>query len=145
MILAPFFDPSLPNYIHFSTVGTEISKEILRSITKVFEDRTISCVPLTANVFSSINQVELLLTSGGFQIAYHSMLSLSGSKAMLKLPGLNFTSTQLFLLLTAQEFCSKSQYEGIETNSNDFHDMLVFLQKKNNLLTIFIFQAYRGF
>lgn len=42
---------------------------------------------------------------------------------MPKLPGLNFTSTQLFFLVTAQEFCSKSQYEGIDTDSNDFHDM----------------------
>lgn len=57
------------------------------------------------------------------QIAYHSMLTLSGSKAMERLPGLSLSATQIFFLVTAQELCSKSEYEGIETESEDFHDM----------------------
>lgn len=122
LILSPYFDANLPHYLHFSTVGTEISKEILRSVTKAFEDKTMKCVP-SENFYSNSNRVELLITSGGFQIAYHSMLSLSGSKAMPKLPGLNLTSTQLFFLITAQEFCSRSHYEGIETDSIEFHEM----------------------
>lgn len=123
LILAPYFHASLPPYLHFSTVGTTISKEILRSITKNFEEKSIKCVPSAVNVFSNYSRMELLIASGGFQIAYHSMLSLSGSKAMQKLPGLNLTSTQIFFLVTAQEFSLKSQYEGIETDSIDFHDM----------------------
>lgn len=42
---------------------------------------------------------------------------------MDRLPGLNLSSAQIFFLVTAQELCSKSQYEGIETESEDFHDM----------------------
>lgn len=121
MILAPFFDANLPPYLHFSTVGTAISKEILRSITKTFEEKALKCVPV--NMFSNYSRMELLLASGGFQIAFHSMLSLSGSKSMQKLYGLNLTSTQIFFLVSAQEFFLNSQYEGIETDSIDFHDM----------------------
>lgn len=85
LILAPTFNSNLPHYIHFSTVGTEISKEILRSITKTFEDKTMKCVPISPTLLSSsTSRNELLLTSGGFQIAYHSMLALSGSKVNLK-------------------------------------------------------------
>ena len=123
MILSPFFDANLPPYLHFSTVGTTISKEILRSITKTFEEKAMKCVPSSVNIFSNYSKMDLLIASGGFQMAYHSMLSLSGSKSMQSLPGLNLTSTQIFFLVTAQEFCSKSQYEGIETQSIDFHDM----------------------
>lgn len=42
---------------------------------------------------------------------------------MERLPGLNLSSTQIFFLVTAQELCSKSEYEGIEIESEDFHDM----------------------
>lgn len=83
LILTPYFDAKLPHYVHYSTIGTEISKEILRSITKIFEDKTMRCVPNNpVNIFSNTNHIELLITSGGFQIAYHSMLSVSGSKVM---------------------------------------------------------------
>ena len=123
LILVPYFHPHLPQYIHFSTVGTTIAKEILRSVTKAFEDKAMRCVPPAVEVFSNSSRMELLISSGGMQIAYHSMLTLSGSKAMERLPGLNLSSTQIFFLVTAQELCSKSQYEGIETESEDFHDM----------------------
>jgi hypothetical protein len=147
LILAPYFHKDLPPYLHYSTVGTTIAKEILRSVTKAFEDKAMRCVPPAVDVFSNSSRMELLITSGGMQIviffhkikynnlcclsfssigmqiAYHSMLTLSGSKAMERLPGLNLSSTQIFFLVTAQELCSKSQYEGIETDSEDFHDM----------------------
>lgn len=123
LILVPYFHPHLPPYLHYSTVGTTIAKEILRSVTKAFEDKAMRCVPTAVEVFSNSSRMELLITSGGMQIAYHSMLTLSGSKAMERLPGLNLSSTQIFFLVTAQELCSKSQYEGIETDSEDFHDM----------------------
>lgn len=123
LILVPYFHPHLPPYLHYSTVGTTIAKEILRSVTKAFEDKAMRCVPTAVEVFSNSSRMELLITSGGMQIAYHSMLTLSGSKAMDRLPGLNLSSTQIFFLVTAQELCSKSQYEGIETDSDDFHDM----------------------
>jgi hypothetical protein len=100
-----------------------IAKEILRSVTKAFEDKAIRCVPTAVEVFSNSSRMELLIASGGMQISFHAMLTLSGSKAMARLPGLNLSSTQLFFLVTAQELCSKSQYEGIETESEDFHDM----------------------
>jgi hypothetical protein len=123
LILVPYFHAHLPPYIHYSTVGTSIAKEILRSVTKAFEDKAMKCVPPSVDVFSNSSRMELLISSGGMQIAYHSMLTLSGSKAMDRLPGLNLSSTQIFFLVTAQELCSKSQYEGIETDSGDFHDM----------------------
>lgn len=46
----------------------------------------MKCAPATNphNIFSDTNQMELLITSGGFQIAYHSMLALSGSKVKKK-------------------------------------------------------------
>lgn len=123
LILVPYFHGDLPLYLHYSTVGTTIAKEILRSVTKAFEEKAIRCVPSAVEVFSNSSRMELLITSGGMQIAYHSMLTLSGSKAMQRLPGINLTSTQIFFLVTAQELCAKSQYEGIETDSEDFHDM----------------------
>lgn len=123
LILVPYFHPHLPLYLHYSTVGTTIAKEILRSVTKAFEDKAMRCVPTAVEVFSNSSRMELLIMSGAMQIAYHSMLTLSGSKAMDRLPGLNLSSTQIFFLVTAQELCSKSQYEGIETDSEDFHDM----------------------
>lgn len=127
LILVPYFHPHLPPYLHYSTVGTTIAKEILRSVTKAFEDKAMRCVPTAVEVFSNSSRMELLIASGGMQIAYHSMLTLSGSKAMERLPGLNLSSTQIFFLVTAQELCSKSQYEGIETESEDFHDILFWL------------------
>lgn len=123
LILVPYFHPNLPPYLHFSTVGMTIAKEILRSVTKAFEDKAMRCVPTAVEVFSNSSRMELLITSGGMQIAYHSMLALNGMKSMARLPGLNLSSTQIFFLVTAQELCSKSQYEGIETESDDFHDM----------------------
>jgi hypothetical protein len=123
LILVPYFHPNLPPYLHFSTVGLAIAKEILRSVTKAFEDKAIRCVPTAVEVFSNSSRMELLITSGGMQIAYHSMLTLSGSKAMPRLPGLNLSSTQIFFLVTAQELCKQSQYEGVEVESEDFHDM----------------------
>lgn len=101
--------------------------EILRSVTKAFEDKAIKCVPPSVEVFSNSSRMELLISSGGMQIAYHSMLTFSGSKAMERLPGINnLSSTQLFFLVTAQELCSKSAYEGVETDHKDFHDMWVY-------------------
>lgn len=97
--------------------------EILRSVTKAFEDKAIKCVPPSVEVFSNSSRMELLIASGGMQIAYHSMLTFSGSKAMERLPSINLSSTQLFFLVTAQELCSKSAYEGVETDHKDFHDM----------------------
>lgn len=97
-----------------------IAKEILRSVTKAFEDKAMRCVPTAVE---NSNRMDLLITSGGMQIAYHSMLALNGMKSMARLPGLNLSSTQIFFLVTAQELCSKSQYEGVETESEDFHDM----------------------
>lgn len=123
LILVPYFHPNLPPYLHFSTVGMTIAKEILRSVTKAFEDKAMRCVPTAVEIFSNSSRMELLITSGGMQIAYHSMLALNGMKSMARLPGLNLSSTQIFFLVTAQELCSKSQYEGVETESEDFHDM----------------------
>ncbi|XP_070506063.1 endothelin-converting enzyme homolog, partial [Chironomus tepperi] len=127
LILVPFFHPNLPPYLHFSTVGMTIAKEILRSVTKAFEDKAMRCVPTAVEVFSNSSRMELLITSGGMQIAYHSMLALNGMKSMARLPGLNLSSTQIFFLVTAQELCSKSQYEGVETDTEDFHDILFWL------------------
>jgi hypothetical protein len=109
--------------LHFSTVGMTIAKEILRSVTRAFEEKAMRCVPTAVEVFSNSSRMELLIASGGMQIAYHSMLTISGSKAMARLPGLNLSSTQIFFLVTAQELCTKARYEGVETESEDFHDM----------------------
>lgn len=123
LILVPYFHAHLPPYLHYSTVGTTIAKEILRSVTKAFEDKAMKCVPPAVEVFSNTSRMELLISSGGMQISLHSMLTLSGSKAMERLPGLNLSSTQIFFLVLAQELCAKSVYEGVETDSDDFHDM----------------------
>lgn len=123
LIMVPHFNSQLPAYLHFSTVGISLAKEILRSVTKAFEDKAIKCVPPSVEVFSNSSRMELLISSGGMQIAYHSMLTLTGSKAMASLPGISLSSTQLFFLVTAQELCSKSQYEGVATDSQDFHEM----------------------
>jgi len=123
LILMPYFHPQLPPYLHYSTVGTAIAKEILRSVTKAFEEKAMRCVPTAVEIFSNTSRMELLISSGGMQIAYHSMLTLSGSKAMARLPGLNLSSTQIFFLLTAQELCTRAQYEGVETDSEEFRDM----------------------
>lgn len=124
VILVPYFDARLPSYLHFSSVGVSIAKEILRSITKSFEAKVMQCVPPTVNIFSNASRMDLLIQSGGMQIAYHSLLSLTGpNKGMIRLPGLNLTPTQIFFLVTAQDVCAESAYFGVDTYSEDFSDM----------------------
>ncbi|XP_037030087.1 endothelin-converting enzyme homolog isoform X1 [Bradysia coprophila] len=128
VILVPYFDARLPSYLHFSSVGVSIAKEILRSITKSFEAKVMQCVPPTVNIFSNSSRMDLLIQSGGMQIAYHSLLSLTGpNKGMIRLPGLNLTPTQIFFLVTAQEVCTESAYFGVDTYSEDFSDILGWL------------------
>lgn len=69
--------------------------------------------------------MDILIYAGGMQIAYHSMLSLTGPlKGMIRLPGINLTPQQIFFLVFAQEFCSDSFYnDGLNINSDDFSDM----------------------
>lgn len=120
LIIVPYFDAKLPIYAHYATVGVAIAREILRSITKQFEEKAMRCVPSAIDIFSNSSRKEILIYSGGIQIAYHSLLSLSGSKALDRLPGLSLTSTQIFFLLVAQEFCTESDYEEIDTLSMEF-------------------------
>ncbi|KAJ6638737.1 Tubulin polyglutamylase TTLL5, partial [Pseudolycoriella hygida] len=128
VIIVPYFDARLPSYLHFSSVGISIAKEILRSITKNFETKVMQCVPPTVNIFSNASRMDLLIQSGGMQIAYHSLLSLTGpNKGMVRLPGLNLSPTQIFFLVTAQEVCAESAYFGIDTYSEDFSDILGWL------------------
>lgn len=79
-MLTPYFDSTLPAYLHYASVGVAIGKEILRSITRAFDAKVMRCVPSSVNVYSNASQLrmDLLLQSGGTQIAYHSLLSLSG-------------------------------------------------------------------
>jgi hypothetical protein len=123
-ILIPYFNPALPPYLHYATVGTTIAKEILRSITKSFESKVMQCVPAAVDVFSNSSRMDLLIYSGGLQISYHSLLSLSGPlKGMERLPGLVLTPTQIFFLMSAQELCSESEYNGVDVNEKDFSEM----------------------
>lgn len=120
----PYFNPVLPQYLHYATLGTTLAKEILRSITKAFESKVMQCVPNSVDVFSNSSRMDLLIYSGGMQIAYHTLLSLSGPiKGMNRLPGLNLTPPQIFYLMSAQELCAESEYNGIDVSSNDFDEM----------------------
>lgn len=124
VILVPYFDSRLPPYLQYASVGVAIAKEILRSITKAFEDKAMRCVPKSVNVFSNYSRMDILIHSGGMQISYHSMLSLTGPiKGMARLPGLSLTPTQIFFLVSAQELCAESLYSGIDTASEDFGHM----------------------
>lgn len=124
VILVPYFQPKLPSYLHYASVGTQIAKEILRSITKAFEEKALKCVPVSVNVFSNHSRMDVLIHSGGMQIAYHSLLSLSGPiKGMERLSGLNLSPTQIFYLVSAQELCADSIYTGINTESDEFTDL----------------------
>lgn len=124
----PYFNDALPPYLHYATVGTALAKEILRSVTKAFEDKAMNCVPATVDIFSNTSRMDLLIYSGGLQMAYHSLLALTGPiKGMDRLPGLNMTPMQLFFLVTAQELCAESEYNGVDINSADFHDILSWL------------------
>ncbi|XP_055678290.1 endothelin-converting enzyme 2 isoform X2 [Lutzomyia longipalpis] len=128
VVLVPYFKPKLPPYMHYSSVGVQIAKEILRSITRAFEDKALKCVPGSVNVFSNSSRMDILIHSGGMQIAYHSLLSLTGPiKGMERLGGLNLTPTQIFYLVSAQELCADSLYAGIDTDSDDFTDILGWL------------------
>ncbi|XP_067616169.1 neprilysin-1 isoform X2 [Eurosta solidaginis] len=128
VMLVPFFDDKLPPYLQYASVGVYIAKEILRSITKSFEDKAIQCVPDAVHIFSNHSQMDVLIHSGGMQISYHSMLSMSGPlKRMTRLPGLNLTPTQLFFLVSAQELCEESNYFGVNTEAVDFQQILVWL------------------
>ncbi|XP_050338184.1 endothelin-converting enzyme 2 isoform X3 [Bactrocera neohumeralis] len=121
VMLVPYFDDRLPPYLQYASVGVHIAKEILRSITKSFEDKAIRCVPESVKVFSNHSQMEILIHSGGMQISYHSMLSITGPlKGMARLPSLNLTPTQIFFLVTSQELCEESNYIGIDTETVDF-------------------------
>lgn len=124
VLLTPYFDPTLPPYLHYGSVGVAIGKEILRSITRGFDAKVMGCVPSSVNVFSNSSRMELLLHSGGMQMAYHSLLSLSGPiKGMLRLPNMNLQPTQIFYLITAQELCANALYAGVDVNSDNFGDM----------------------
>ncbi|TMW46440.1 hypothetical protein DOY81_008480 [Sarcophaga bullata] len=128
VILVPYFDGRLPPYLHYASVGVAIAKEILRSITKAFEDKAMRCVPKSVNIFSNYSRMDILIHSGGMQIAYHSMLSLTGPiKGMARLPGLNLSPTQIFFLVSAQELCAESDYTGIDTDASEFEHILGWL------------------
>lgn len=124
MILVPYFNIELPSYIHYASVGVSIGKEILRSITKAFDEKVMRCVPSSVNVFSNSSRMDMLIQSGGMQIAYHSLLSLTGpDKGMARLPSMNLTPRQIFFVITAQELCAESKYSGVNIYSEDFGDM----------------------
>lgn len=124
MLLVPYFDRHLPPYLQYASVGVAIAKEILRSITKAFEDKAIRCVPGSVNIFSNYSRMDILIHSGGMQISYHSMLSLTGPiKGMARLPGLSLTPMQIFFLVSAQELCAESDYMGIDTDAPEFEHM----------------------
>ncbi|XP_055847848.1 endothelin-converting enzyme 2 isoform X2 [Episyrphus balteatus] len=128
VILVPYFDAKLPPYLQYASVGVAIAKEILRSITKTFEEKAMRCVPKSVNIFSNYSRMDILIHSGGMQISYHSMLSLTGPiKGMARLPGLNLTPTQIFFLVSAQELCAESLYVGIDTDSSEFGNILGWL------------------
>ncbi|EAT41265.1 AAEL007081-PA [Aedes aegypti] len=128
VILVPYFNPVLPQYLHYATLGTALAKEILRSITKAFETKVMQCVPNSVDIFSNSSRMDLLIYSGGMQIAYHSLLSLSGPiKGMNRLPGLSLTPPQIFFLMSAQELCAESEYSGVDVHSNDFDEILTWL------------------
>lgn len=124
IMLDPYFDEALPQYLHYASVGVLIGKEILRSITKAFEPKVIRCVPSSVNVFSNASRMELLLHSGGMQISYHSLLTLAGPmKGMIRMPNINLTPNQMFFIVAAQKLCVNSYYAGTNTNSDNFGHM----------------------
>ncbi|KAH8330301.1 hypothetical protein KR067_000981 [Drosophila pandora] len=128
VILIPYFNAVLPPYLHYASVGVSIAKEILRSITKSFDEKAMRCVPHSVNIFSNYSRMDILIHSGGMQISYHSMLSLTGPiKGMARLPGLNLTPTQIFFLVSGQELCAESNYLGIDTNAPEFDNILGWL------------------
>ncbi|XP_055618405.1 neprilysin-3 [Toxorhynchites rutilus septentrionalis] len=128
VILVPYFNPVLPQYLHYATLGTTLAKEILRSITRAFESKVMQCVPNSVDIFSNSSRMDLLIYSGGMQIAYHTLLSLSGPiKGMNRLPGLSLTPPQIFYLMSAQELCAESEYNGVDVSSNDFDEILTWL------------------
>lgn len=102
-VMLTYFDPILPAYLHYATVGVSIGKEILRSITRAFDAKLMRCVPSSVNIYSNSSRMDLLLQSGGSQIAFHSLLSLTGpTKGMLRLPNLNMSPTQIFFLVSVK-------------------------------------------
>lgn len=121
-ILVPYFQPKLPPYMQYASVGVQLGKEILRSITKNFEDKTLRCVPGTVQVLSN-HSMEILIHSGALQISYHAMMTLAGTKGMEWLAGLNMSPIQIFYTVASQDLCAESQYIGIDTDSEDFNDM----------------------
>lgn len=123
-MLTPYFDATLPSYLQYATFGSSIAREILRSITKAFDAKVMRCVPSSVNVFSNSSRMELLLNSGGMQIAYHSMLTLAGpAKGMTRMPNVNLSPTQIFFLVRAQQFCASAAYAGVDVTSDNFSDM----------------------
>ncbi len=123
VILVPYFNAVLPPYMHYATIGTTIGREILRSVTKAFEDKLLKCVPSSVEVFSNSSRMEMLIFSGGMQIAYHSMLAQMPLKGMHRLPGLDLGAQQIFYLVNAQELCADSEYKGVDIDSPDFSFM----------------------
>lgn len=123
-ILVPYFQPKLPPYLHYASVGVQVAKEILRSITKSFEDKTVKCVPGSIHVLAN-HSMEILIHSGAMQISYHALMTLSGpSKGMERLSGLGMTPIQIFYVVASQDLCAQSQYSnGIDTDTEDFNDM----------------------
>lgn len=124
LIQVPYFNARLPPYMHFASVGAAIATEVLRSITKSFEDKLLQCVPDTVDIIANFSRLDILVQSGGMQIAYHSMLSLNGPlKGMYRLPGIQLSPTQLFFLVYGQGMCAELGYDGVQTHSEEFGEM----------------------
>jgi hypothetical protein len=122
--MVPYFNQVLPPYIQYATVGVTLGKEILRSVTTTFQRKAMLCVPTAVDIFSNSSRMDILIHSGAMQIAYHSMLSLTGpTKGMDRLPGFSLPATQTFFIVTAQELCSEAAYDGVDIESEEFSDM----------------------
>lgn len=123
IIQTAYFNAKLQPYMHYASVGAAIGTEILRSITKAFDDKLLQCVPSAVNIITNSSRMDVLCQSGGMQIAYHSMLSLLPLKGMLRLPGINMSPTQLFFLVYSQTTCASYDYAGVQVYSDDFAEM----------------------
>uniref|UniRef100_A0A336KH95 CSON011042 protein n=1 Tax=Culicoides sonorensis TaxID=179676 RepID=A0A336KH95_CULSO len=78
LLVHPYFDPILPPYLHYATVGVPIAQEILRSVSRKFEDKLRKCVPNSIDDYPKYTRQNILVYSGALQMSFHALLHQTG-------------------------------------------------------------------
>ena len=128
---SPFYSRDVNNYLNYAGLGAEAGELIYYSVdnqlialnsieyqnqTRCFVKQYEKYLKDVHNLTLSADHMnrQLAASNGGFKIAYEAYKdSNKQSRNELKLPGLNFTTKQLFWIAAAQMYCNKNRPEEL--------------------------------